>query len=121
MMLDHTAELVARLRAVDATMAKLADEATALSVERDEAALALYDAGWPVDEIARLLGASAAKGRAIGTPVAEARVRAMLARARRRTGRSPAKAGRPPKKRDYGPHVAACSSRLSHLAPPSDL
>jgi hypothetical protein len=102
MMLDHTAELVARLRAADATMARLAEEAAKASVERDEAALGLHDAGWPVGEIAGLLGASATKGRAAGKPVSETRVRAMLARARHRAGRPPARAGRPPKKRGYG-------------------
>ena len=97
MILDHTAELVARLRAADATMARLAGETAKVSAERDEVVLALYDAGWPPSEIARLLGASVAKGRAAGEPVSETRVRAMLARARQRAGRPPAKAGRPAK------------------------
>ncbi|GEM_PF-6413076 len=96
---DHTATLVGRLRQADAEIAHLAELACRASAERDAAALGLWDAGWPVREIARLLGASAAKGRAVGTPVTEARVRAMLARARRASGRPPAKAGRPAKKK----------------------
>ena len=95
MSLDHTAELVARLRAADAALADLAATAAAVSLERDQLALELHDAGWPVDEIAALLGASGAKGRAVGVPVSATRVRAMLARARKKAGRPAAKAGRP--------------------------
>lgn len=102
-MLDHTAELVARLRSADMTMARLAAETAKASAERDEAALALYDAAWPVGEVAGLLGASVAKGRAVGEPVSETRVRAMLARARRRAGRPAAKAGRPAGKKRIAP------------------
>lgn len=91
-----TAEMVARLRAADATLASLAAKATAVSAERDLMALGLHDAGWQVPEIAGLLGASSAKGRASGVPVTQTRVRAMLARARKQAGRPPAKAGRPP-------------------------
>jgi hypothetical protein len=100
MMLDHTAVLVERLRELDREMAELSAKEAVLSAQRDEVALALYDAGWLPHEIANLLGAMATKRRVAGEPVSEARVRAMLARARRRTGRPAAKAGRPPKKRD---------------------